>query len=398
MLKSGCVYIQCIYWGKQFIPDEEVNRAFNTELTDAQATRVEPISPERFDLSAYQAYEARLLPPCETFWNSAGGVMVYRRIRVAEVFSYACRDMKASLALQLGALQESMKYAADVPNFLEPWYGIGTAASAFGTDYVWHPGQAPAFTPRFKTLQEALEAAVVPIQDTPIGQYTLDTIDYFLEKTKGRIPVSLCDVQSPLNVAAQIVDMSALFMAMYDCPDQVVKLFDRITGLMADFTREQVRRIGSALVWPGHGFASCRVFEGLGMSDDTCIMLSAEQYRQFAVPAMVKAAADFAGPVFHSCGNWSHIAAAVKQIPGLRMADGAFGSQTDPAPNDPELFKATFSGSGITLNARIVGDFAEVMEQVRRLWQPGMKLIAATYCPTPEDQQRAYESIHKLVQ
>ena len=33
--------------------------------------------------------------------------------------------------------------------FLEPWYGIGTVASAFGLDYVWKEGQAPVVRPRF---------------------------------------------------------------------------------------------------------------------------------------------------------------------------------------------------------------------------------------------------------
>ena len=36
-----------------------------------------------------------------------------------------------------------------VANFLEPWYGIGTVASAFGLDYVWKEGQAPVVRPRF---------------------------------------------------------------------------------------------------------------------------------------------------------------------------------------------------------------------------------------------------------
>ena len=30
------------------------------------------------------------------------------------------------------------------PNFLEPWYGIGVVAGAFGVPYVWKEGQAPA--------------------------------------------------------------------------------------------------------------------------------------------------------------------------------------------------------------------------------------------------------------
>ena len=223
-------------------------------------------------------------------------------------------------------------------------------------------------------------------------------VDYFLEKTQGRIAISLCDVQSPFNIAAMLVDMNALFVGFYDCPDLVIELLNRIIRLLTDFTHEQVARIGEALVWPGHGFASSRVFEGLGMSDDYSILLSADQYRQFAESSLVRAAADFNGPVFHSCGNWSHLAPVIKQIPGLRMVDGAFSSQTDPSPNDAEVFPEIFANSRIIINARIVGDSAVVAEQVKKLWTHGMKLIVVTYCQSPKDQQQAYEKIHEICQ
>ncbi len=62
--------------------------SFNQYLSDTQATIINPIRPEVFDLDAYQSYEAALLHKCKTFWNSDSGVLVYRRMRVAEVFSY----------------------------------------------------------------------------------------------------------------------------------------------------------------------------------------------------------------------------------------------------------------------------------------------------------------------
>lgn len=375
-----------------------MKQSFDQNKADSQATLIEPISPGAFDFDAYANYEAALSSRCKDFWENKSGVSVYRRMRAAEVFSYGCRNMERSLSLQLGALQKSMEYRADIPNFLEPWYGIGTVASSFGIDYTWHEGQAPAFIPRFKSIKEALEAPVIPVKDTPIGRHTLAMIDYFLEQTRGRVPMSLCDVQSPFNIAAMLVDMNALFMAFYDCPQQVIELLDRITGLLTEFTHEQAGRIGASLVRPGHGFASCRVFEGLGMSDDYSILVSADKYRQFAESSLVRAAADFHGPVFHSCGNWSGLAPVIRQIPGLRMVDGAFGFQTDPSPNEAEVFRELFVHSGIIVNARIVGDWSVVTEEVRKLWTPGMKLIVVTYCQTPEDQQRAYEKIYEICQ
>ena len=104
------------------------------------------------------------------------------------------------------------------------------------------------------------------------------------------------------------------------------------------------------------------------MADDNAIMLSPDQFGQFSAPSLNKAAEGFSGAVFHSCGNWAHLAPVVKQIPGLRMVDGAFGAQTDPDPNNAEVFSEVFADTEIAVNARIVGDADEVVRQVRKMY------------------------------
>ena len=369
---------------------------FDQASADVQATPVEPVAAAAFDFDAYVAYESVLLDRCRAFWAAESGVLVYRRMRVAEVFSYGCRDMKASLEWQLGALEKSMAFAGDVPNFLEPWYGIGTVASAFGIEYVWKAGQAPAVRPRFKSVADVLGYAVEPVAQTGIGKRTLDMIDYFVEEAGGRLPMSLTDTQSPLNIACNVVDMNGFFTDLIDRPGEVKALLERIAGLLAEFTREQAGRIREALVWPGHGFASCRCFEGLGMSDDNALMVSGPHYVEFAGPAVKLAGKGFVGSAFHCCGDWSGKIEAVKRIDGLRMVDGAFSAATDPSPNPAEPFAEGFASTGIVVNARIVGGPEIIVDVVRRLWRPGMKLIVITYCQTPDEQAEAYDRVHEI--
>ncbi|MBE7560745.1 hypothetical protein HS125_18100 [bacterium] len=371
-------------------------RSFNYKLADAQGTAVQPIAPERFDYAAYRDYEAELLERNRAFWRSDAGVAVYRRFRVPECFSYGCRDMKLSLELQLGALARSMEYPADIANFLEPWYGIGTIASAFGVDYHWTPGQAPGMIAPFKTVAEALQRQPVPIAQTPIGRHTLEMIEYFLDKTGGRLPMSLTDTQSPMNAASFLVEINNFFMSVYDDPEGLSRLLSIMADLLIEFTKKQRELIGDALVWPGHGFASSREFSGIGMSDDCVVMFSDEQYLTFAAPAMVKVGEAFDGTVFHSCGNWSAKAEAIRSLGKLRMVDGAFSCQTDPDPNDAEAVAQAFAGTGIAVNARIVGDPATIEEQLAKLARPGMKLIVVTYCETPEEQAAAYARVHEM--
>jgi len=371
-------------------------RTFDQTSADVQATPVEPVAPEAFDFEAYADYEAELLERCHAFWRAESGVLVLRRMRPAEVFAYGCKDMNASLRLQLGALQTSMTYKADVPNFLEPWYGIGTVAGAFGADYIWKEKQAPAIRPKFKSVREALEVAPIPVSESRIGRHTLEMIDYFLDKTCGRVPMSLTDTQSPLNIAGNVVEMSGFLMSMLDDPEAIKMLLQRLAELLAEFTKLQIERIGEALVWPGHGYSSCRCFEGLGMSDDNALMISGEQYLESVAPAVEYLSTSFNGLAFHSCGNWSDRVEAIKKIPGLRMVDGAFSAATDPTPNPPKPFAGAFANTGIVVNARMVGHPETVAKNVRRLWRPGMKLIVVTYCQSPDEQTKAYDRIHEI--
>ncbi len=372
------------------------SKKFSYSIADSQGTSVYPIAVQDFDFDKYSEYEATLSPKNSDFWKRESGVLVHRRVRVPDVFSYRCKDMKVSLELQLGALEKSMSYKMDVANFLEPWYGIGTVASAFGAKYEWHENQAPAFKPPFNTVKEALAYDPTPVEKTNIGNHTLNMIEYFLDETKGRLPISLTDVQSPLNIAASIVNNNNLFLEMFDDIESIKQLFGIITDLLIDFTKKQYELLKDVLVKPGHGFTSSRNFSGLGLSDDNMIMISDNLYEQLQFPEFKKLAQEFGGIAFHSCGNWSRKVKLVKKIDKLLFVDGAFSEETDPQPNEYEPFAAEFPKTGVIINARIVGDSDTILSAVKNLWRPGMKMILVTYCQDTKEQEYVYEKIHEI--
>ena len=378
---------------------EEVEKdSFDFNLADSQATAVNPIEPADFCLNEYADYADALDERCDKFWNSKdGGVLVYRRMRVKDVFAQDSNSMEKSLRWQLGALKESMKFKSDIPNFLEPWHGLGTVASAYGFGYIWEEGQAPAVDGKFASVQELIDAPYQAVKDTEIGRYTLDMTRYFKEQTGGRIPMSFCDVQSPLNTISNIVDSNQFYLDFYDNPEAMAAAMNRTADLLIDFTREQQAIIGDALARPGHGFASSRRFTGIGMSDDTVTMMPEDIYFDVCMPAMVKVGRAFGGAVFHSCGNWSSKKEQLVKVPELLMADGAFSLATDPGANPTDGYADAFARSGVILNARIVGSPQLVLEKVRQLWRPGMKLIVVTYAETPEEQAYLYDEIHKII-
>lgn len=367
---------------------------FQYNKRDSQGTRVTPVSCEAFDFARYEEYEASLAERQREFLKADSGILVYRRVRADGVFYDKCRDYRESLELQFGALAKSLEFQADVANFLEPWYGIGYIAGCFGGTYEFPEGQAPAVKPLFHSMEELLAADPVPIADTPAGRQILEMTEYFMDKTKGRVPVSMTDVQSPMNMLSYLLPITDVFMEVYDDPDGVKEAAMLTARLLADFLKKQRAIIGDALASPGHGFASSRILKGIGLSDDNSIMIAEEDYRELFQPADEWLGEQFGGLVFHSCGNWEQKIPMVKQMGGIVMADGAFTAQTDPSPNTPEPFGEAFAGSGIILNARAVGP--DALDTFRRLYREGMKLIAVTYCETAQEQELLYQKLHEL--
>ena len=302
--------------------------------------------------------------------------------------------MRQSLCWQLGGMTKSLDYLSDAPTYLEPWYGIGTTASAFGGEYEWPGDEAPVVKPIYKSIHDVPELIPLDLNQVPIMRHTLEIIEYFLDQTKGRVPISWSDMQSPLNVAAELMDTSGFFIAFCEDPAKVKEMLAPFSDVVIEFTRKQSDLIGDALARPGHGFASSRAGTGIGMSDDMMVMISSKMYEDFCVDNNAKIGEAFGGAVIHSCGNWEKWIEAVKKIPNLKMIDGAFSPQTDPGYNSCEVFRDALVNTGIILEARMVGDPDDVMARVERLWTPGLKLLVVTHVQDPQAQHQLYRNIH----
>jgi hypothetical protein len=369
---------------------------FDYTKQDAMAMPVTPVDPADFNLDRYEEFAAGADHRYAGFLQKTEGVAVWQRVRVGEVFRDACRDMKQSLRWQLGGLTRAMDYLTDAPAYLEPWYGIGIAASAFGAEYEWFPGQAPAVKPVYRRPEEIPDLTPRAVADVPILRHTLEMIDCFLHETQGRVPVSWCDIQSPINVAGGLMDITQFLLMLHDEPERAKKILSVLADEVIRFTKIQSDLIGAALARPGHGFASARTGAGIGLSTDNLIMVSPAMFADFCNERTARIGEAFGGTAFHSCGNWGRWLPAVKKITNLVMVDGAFSPQTDPAYNQCEAFRDALAGTGVILHVRIVGEPDEVLARVKRLWKPGLKLIVVTHVQDPRAQHELYRDVHAL--
>ena len=124
-------------------------------------------------------------------------------------------------------------------------------------------GTVTGSEPRFHTMAEIPELAPRAVADVPILRYTLETIEYFLSKRTGRVPVSWCDIQAPINVAGGLVDITQFLLALHDEPGRAKAILSVLADEVIRFTKIQSDLIGAALARPGHGFASSRTGAGI---------------------------------------------------------------------------------------------------------------------------------------
>ena len=300
--------------------------------------------------------------------------------RVANGLFTNCNSLEMIFEKNLEYLyrQLSIAFCDDLP-FLEPWIGTGAYATAFGSQYLWTDGAAPDTIHAFNSFDQIL---FPDWPESPVLQMILDAIDMLKEKTRGMIPISLTDTQSPQDTATLILDTTEFITGMYTEPGNVHALLEKITQLTIDFTHTQITHIGeSLLASPGHGFVGYPFLKGIGVSDDNMVISSPDFNEQFSFPYMNRLSKEIGGLALHSCGNWVRSMSKLPTLENLTMIDFAIaGNDTDPNPIPAaEAVEALRNYHGI-LKVRPGSDVTLALNDLKILSSLGNKMIIDFPC------------------
>jgi hypothetical protein len=229
-------------------------------------------------------------------------------------------DPARFLAAQLEEIEGQMKLRGDLVPALCPTLGVIAVPSAFGAEVVWWENDFPAVRPVIGERPEMVNDLRRPkVTDGELGRI-LDYTRFFIEKTEGRFPVRLGDIQGPLDNAALIFGHTPFLQALLTHPREVHRLMEMITDLMIEFARTQrdlVRGLGAEFVpsafqpWLPDG-------EALSVANDVGLMLSPELHDEFSVPYLNRISEAFGGVYIHSCGDGTHLFRSLEKVRGLR--------------------------------------------------------------------------------
>lgn len=282
-------------------------------------------------------------------------------------------DPDKFLAAQLEEIEGQSRLRGDLVPALCPTLGVIAIPSAFGAEVVWWENDFPAVRPLIGDDIDAVRRLRRPLtSDGQLGRILAYT-RIFLDRTEGRVPIRLGDIQGPLDNAALLFGHTSFLEALLTAPREVHRLLDMITDLMIEFAtaqREIVRAAGAEFVpssfqpWIPDG-------RGLSVANDVAVMLSPGLHDEFGVPYLNRLSDAFGGVYIHSCGDWTHLFPSLEKVRVLRGLE--FGGSE--APYDKVLTRfggRTVLACRVGLNRDL--RFAGMADFVRRV-------IAAA--PTP---------------
>jgi uroporphyrinogen-III decarboxylase len=242
------------------------------------------------------------------------------------------------LAAQLEEIESLAAYRGDFVPTLCPSLGVVAVPSAFGCEVVWWRNDFPSARRAIGENPKAVYDLARPsVKDGELGRI-LEYTRLFIERTGGRLPVRMSDLQGPLDNASLIFGHTRFLEALKTHPREVHHLLELVTDLIIAFVREQrslVLGLGAEFVpsdfqpWIADGF-------GLAVANDAGVLISPQMHDEFSVPYLNQIAEACGGVYLHSCGNWLHLFPSLEKIKNLRGLE--FGASETPFAPVAERF------------------------------------------------------------
>jgi hypothetical protein len=287
-----------------------------------------------------------------------------------------CGNREDFLGLNLLLMAESAEWSSDtVFPHLEPWYGVGIYASAFGCKYYWDGDNAPQVHPIYRRTEEVAEIKKPDIFASKPMKEVLERIRWYKNVTGNQLPICLTDTQSPNDTASLILETNEFLLASSYDHRSVAQFLDTITDVIIEFTEIQMEMIGDNLSPPGHNMLCCPEWSGISVCDDNIIMYSPDTYRVASLPYNSRIAEHFGGIAIHSCGNFAHNTTTLLKTPNLRQIEGAvdvISHECDPNPNTPESIRDGYRHREVIANMRLHKSEVDLLD---RLLAPDLKCV-----------------------
>ena len=188
--------------------------------------------------------------------------------------------------------------------FLMPWYGTGVLASGFGVPIVKNYKADPAVDiSQIKDPQAIKKLEIPDPEKDGLMPQVLDTLAYFKENCD--LPRGVTDCQGPLTTALSVIGYDNFSYWMYDYPNLIHELMDKVTEALIRWVRYQKKAADIPMESESYplGVRMPDGYGGVWLADDDSVIIGTEHYREFVVPYNSRLLKAFGGGCIHYCGN-----------------------------------------------------------------------------------------------
>ena len=171
----------------------------------------------------------------------------------------------------------------------------------------------------------------------------LDMQQYVLEETAARLPISVIDMQGPMDVAAQLWGYDNLFLDAMTDGEKTRALMAKCTNAFIALWKKQQDMVGERFVGT-HLFGWSWIEEGpnhgASLSMDCLAMVSADFFTDHTEEHLARISKEFNGLTVHSCGDFSAVVPGINKIAGIQGINASQMSlgELNSAGMEPGLF------------------------------------------------------------
>jgi len=193
--------------------------------------------------------------------------------------------------------------------------GTEIFAEALGAKVHRPVDNMPFANPFIFSPEDAEKVKVPRLEDTPLMNL-FDIADELKKRGGPEAMLKLPDIQSPMDVVAQIWDKTDLFPSMIEEPEVVKELAEKVKMLMFEFLDTWFTRYGTEYI------SHCPEYYmqgGITMSVDEIGNVSSDMYEEFFAKEIIEFSKRYGGIGIHCCADAQHQWKYLKEIPGLVM-------------------------------------------------------------------------------
>jgi hypothetical protein len=199
--------------------------------------------------------------------------------------------------------------------FLDMITGTEIFAEAFGCKVHRPIDNNPFALPLITSASDISKIKVPKLWDSSLT-VLFEMADRLYEKSGKQAIFRLPDIQSPMDIAALLLEKTEYFVTLIDEPELIQELSSKVFCLLTDFLNEWFKRYGKSFI------SHCPYYymdKGITLSEDEIGSVNSDIFANYFLPELAKLSDIYGGIGIHCCANSRHQWENFKRIPNLKL-------------------------------------------------------------------------------